>query len=162
MTMADATKPRRSRADSKTSAVAAMQAATRKIKPPATMKLDRDEQVIFDEVIGECAAIEWTPHQVTVAAMLAKEILSHQREMVQLRREGSVLTNSRGNAVLNPRVRALHGHAASVLSLRRSLALHARAKGGDARDIARRRQINRENQTALDDPEGLIPRGPLN
>jgi hypothetical protein len=44
-------------------------------------------------------------------------------------------------------------HAATILSYRRSLGLHARAQGGEARDIAKRRTMAKKIETdnPLDD-----------
>lgn len=157
MTTADTKKPRRARADSRTSAVTAMQAAGRVIQPPADIFMDARERVIFDEIAAEFPKVELTEHQLRLAALLAKEMSACAEAQGILREEGSVLTNSRGNRVLNPRARIVQQHTAAILSMRRSLALHARAKeGGDNRLIARHREIQKGNEQLLDDQEDLL------
>lgn len=93
----------------------------------------------FASVIAEFARSEWTAHQLELAAMLARTMSDLDREQQALRQEGSVVTTEKGTPVVNPRKSVVQMHAGTILSFRRSLALHARAQGGDARDIGKRR-----------------------
>jgi hypothetical protein len=123
----------------------------------ATVKLDAVEHVIFDEIIAERDPTHWTAHRRHLAALLAREIRMVNLNQEELSREGFVMTNGRGNPVLNPRARVVDQGIKSVIAYRRSLAITARALGGEARDIGRRREIRRDQQRdAPRDAENLI------
>jgi hypothetical protein len=47
-------------------------------------------------------------------------------------------------------------YVAAIAAYRRSLALHARAQGGNARDIGKRRAIAKEIESSIDDNDDLI------
>jgi hypothetical protein len=146
--------PRRSRADSKESAVKDMMAADRLIKPPAEVKLSKDEVVIFNEIIDELPRGEWTAHMVRMAAALARDIHSAEREQEALFREGTVVHAANGSPIRNPRCAQLNGLTATIIASRRSLSLHSRSKAGmDNRVLARRRDIQRENEANAPDDD---------
>jgi len=132
-------KPKRARIDSTSEAVRVMGQASKQIHPPATVPLDADDLPFFANVIEEFARSEWTGHQLELAAMLARTLSDMNREQIALREEGSVMKSDRGTPVVSPRKAIIQMHASTILSFRRSLGLHARAQGGDARDIAGRR-----------------------
>jgi hypothetical protein len=134
-------KTRKSRIDSAPEAVRVMAAATKEITAPASVPLSARDLPFFRSVIAEFARSEWSAHQLELAAMLARTMADLEEEQRELRKEGSVMTTERGTPVVNPRKALIQMHASSILSFRRSLALHARAQGGDARDIAKRRTI---------------------
>lgn len=130
---------RRQRIDSAPAAVKVVQAAGREIVSPAHVPLDDDSRPFWNSVIGEFARAEWTPHQLELAAMLAREMSSLERNQRLLKDEGEVVASERGTPVINPRKSVVQAAAGSILSFRRSLALHARAKGGEAEKIGPRR-----------------------
>jgi hypothetical protein len=130
---------RKSRIDSASEAVRVMASASRQIDPPSNVPLDKEDLPFFASVIAEFARSEWTAHQLELAAMLARTMADLDREQRSLRAEGSVAYSEKGTPVVNPRKTVVQMHAGTILSFRRSLALHARAQGGDARDIAKRR-----------------------
>src|SRR3546814_9555026 len=74
-----------------------------------------------------------------MAAMLARAMADLEREQYELRAEGSVMTSERGTPVVNPRKTVVQMHVGTILSMRRSLSLHARAQQGEARDAGKRR-----------------------
>lgn len=94
----------------------------------------------FVSVIGEFARSEWTAHQLELAAMLARTMTDLEREQRVLRTEGSVAFSERGTPVVNPRKTVVQMLASSILSFRRSLALHARARNGESEDSGKRRE----------------------
>lgn len=153
MTEVATKKPRRSRADSKESAVKDMLAADRLIVAPRDMKLTKEEIVIFHEIIDELPRGEWTAHMIRIAAGLARDMRDADREQEAIRREGSVVSAANGGPIRNPRCAQLSGLIATILATRRSLSLHSRAKAGlDNRVLARRRDIQREHEDgAIDD-----------
>ena len=137
-------KPRRQRIDSLAAAVGVMSGATRQIEPPSNVPLAPEDMGFFASVLAEFARSEWTAHQLEIAAMLARTMADLEREQRELRAEGSVVVTEKGTPVVNPRKSVVQMHAASILSFRRSLSLHARAQGGEARDVAKRRTMARE------------------
>lgn len=132
-------KPRRQRIDSATGAVRVMAAALRPIEPPSNVPLEPGDMGFFASVLAEFARSEWTAHQLELAAMLARTMADLESEQRNLRAEGSVARTDKGTPVVNPRKAVVQMHAASILSFRRSLSLHARAQGGEARDVGKRR-----------------------
>jgi hypothetical protein len=149
---------RKARIDSASEAVRVMSAATKTINPPSNVPLDETDLPFFASVIAEFARSEWTAHQLELAAMLARTMSDLNREQVALREEGSVCMSEKGTPVVNPRKTVVQMHAATILSFRRSLALHARAHTRDLSDIAKRqgKAIAITADNPLDD--GLIAR----
>ena len=131
--------PKRQRIDSAAEAVRVASGAGRSIDPPSNVPLDASDLPFFASVIAEFARSDWTAHQLELAAMLARTMADLEREQRDLRVEGSVMASERGTPVVNPRKAVVQMHASSILSFRRSLSLHARAQGGEARDVAKRR-----------------------
>lgn len=130
-----------------------MSRATEEITPPSNVPLDKSDLPFFASVIAEFARSEWTAHQLEIAAMLARTMSDLEREQRALRDEGSVMATEKGTPVVNPRRSVVQMHASSILSFRRSLSLHARAQGGESRDVAKRRDMAKsiEADNPLDD-----------
>jgi hypothetical protein len=133
--------PRKQRIDSAAAAVKVMQGATRQIQPPSHVPLDACDWPFFESVIEEFARAEWTEHAIEIAAMLARTMANLEAEQRALRTEGFTSMTERGTPVVNPRAAIVKGLASDVLSFRRSLALHARARnGGDNRNAGTRKE----------------------
>lgn len=160
--MSDKKKPQRPRVDSPASVSAAIVAAGKIVRPPATMKLTAPETAVFAEVISEIPKVDLSDHQVRLAAMLAREMNSADVEAQTLAREGKVIEDRHGSPVANPRVKVVQQCTATVLSLRRTLGLTARAlAGGDSRRVAIRRAHNLASEHMLDDmDDDLLARPP--
>lgn len=153
---------RKQRVDSATAAVKIMQGATREIAPPAHVPLDDCDWPFWHSVVAEFARSEWTEHQLELAAMLAKDMADAERNRRLVREEGEVLvTEGGGNPKANPRCNVLVAIGNRILATRRSLSLHARAQGGEARDVGKRRAAAKaiETHNPLDD--ALIARPSL-
>lgn len=153
-------KPRRRRVDSLGGVVDAIIAAGKRITAPEGMNFTPREAVIFDEVISEHSKTELSAHKVRLAAMLAIDMAALEREQTTLRREGSVLTNSHGNAVANPRTKVVQNLTGSILAQRRSLGIHTRALEGTNQRAALRRAHNQANEAkraSYEDADNLIP-----
>lgn len=144
-------KARRPRADSREEAVKTFVATNRVISPPADMKMDTTDNRVFFEIISEFAKVDWTSHSIRVAALLARTIHDMMADQEELRREGSVIENDRGNPVMNPRRTACQGYASQINQMRRTLALHATA-GSSKADVAKRRGIHSDQEA--DSPIG--------
>lgn len=134
---------RKQRVDSTTAAVRIMQGVTRQMTPPSHVPLDDCDWPFWESVVAEFARAEWTEHQLEIAAMLARTMANLEREQRNLRTEGFTVKSDRGTPVQNPLAVICKGLVADILGLRRSLALHARAKAGDNRDAAKQRDAGK-------------------
>ena len=124
---------------------------------PTTCQLNATERVILDEILGEREPSHWTAHRRQVASMCAKEMYRQQVAQEQLRRDGYVVADARGNRIANPLAKVADQSLRAVLAYRRSLAIHGRALGGEARDIARRHAIRLDQERSSPiDRDGLI------
>lgn len=121
-----------------------MGAATREIVSPPHIQFIEDDEIYFRNVIAEFARADWTAHQIEIAAMLARAMADFVKEQDLLRDEGSVAFSEKGTPVANPRKSVVQMYAGTILSLRRSLSLHARGQGGEARDVGKRRDAAKE------------------
>jgi hypothetical protein len=142
---------KRSPITSPSEAVRIIQAAAIDLQPPDHMVLDDCDWPHWRNVVAEFARAEWTEHQLELAAMLARTMADLAREQQTLRTEGYISVRENGTSVENPRARAVKSLTGDILSLRRSLALHARARSGDSRNDAKRRDMGRALETQLDD-----------
>jgi hypothetical protein len=154
---------RQNRIDSPAEAVRIMQAAQVELSPPAHVPLDECDEPFWRNVIAEFARAEWTEHQLEIAAMLARTMADLAREQKTLRDEGFISVRENGTSVENPRARAVKSLTGDILSLRRSLALHARARSGDNRNAGTRKAMGKEIESgAYGEDEDLIARPSLN
>lgn len=129
------------------------------VAPPSNVPLQAQDMSFFASVIDEFARSEWSPHQLELAAMLARKMSDMEREQREFRQEGSVITTPKGHEMPNPRLAVIRMLDTSIMATRRSLSLHARAKGGDARDIGGRRQKAKEiEQNNPFDDDDLLAR----
>lgn len=150
---------RKARVDSKPEQVKTMIAsATRDVNPPAKLKLDEDELEIFDEIIAEFATIDWSSHSIRLAAILARTMSMMQEAQSDLASEGFTTKNARGNDVMNPVASAMNMMASQVMSMRRTLALHATAgaKKGDVGNRRNQRKAQEADNPLDDDDEELL------
>lgn len=135
---------RKTRIDSTAAAVKVARAANKQINPPSNVPLDEGDLPFFASVISEFARSDWTPHQLELAAMLARTMADLESEQRLMRSEGSIAMSEKGTPVINPRKTAIQMHYSNIHSARRSLSLHARAQNGEARDVGKRRDMAKE------------------
>lgn len=143
--------------NSAAAAVRIMQGAVRDIVPPAHVPLDDCDWPFWESVVAEFARSEWTEHQLELAAFLAKDMADAERNRRSVREEGEVLESGKAN----PRCNVLVAIGNRILATRRSLSLHARAKGGEAEKIGPRRAMAKaiEANNPMDGDDGdLIAR----
>ena len=152
---------KRSPITSPSEAVRIVQAAGLPVMPPAHMVMDECDWPHWRNVVAEFAKAEWTDHQLELAAMLARTMADLAREQVALRKEGYISVRENGTSVENPRARAVKSLTGDILSLRRSLALHARARSGDSRNDAKRREEGKAIERDLGDDD-LLARPSVN
>lgn len=153
-----AKRERRARIDSVGEQVRTMVAGARPIDPPSNVPLEDGDLPFFASVIAEFARSEWTAHQLELAALLARTMADIEREQRMLRAEGSVVVTEKGTPVVNPRKSVVQMHSSAILSMRRSLSLHARAQGGESRDIGRRRGLAKQVEAGSPMDDELLAR----
>lgn len=141
-----------------------VQAAHVRVLPPSHIEMDMRDMIFFDNVISEFARAEWTEHTKELAALLARALNDMETDQRMMRTEGSISHTERGTPVINPRKTAVQMNASIIMSIRRSLSLHARAQNGEARDVGKRKAIAKkiESDVAAMDDDGLIARPTVN
>lgn len=146
-------KQRRQRIDTTAGAIAVMAKATQEIQPPSNVPLSKEELPFFASIIDELPRSDWTAHQLETAALLSRAMSQLERDQRSLRSQGSTFENAKGEIKANPLVTICKQSMDTIVSMRRSLALHARATQGEPRDIAKRRDIAKdiESNNPLDD-----------
>lgn len=130
--------PRKARSDSTAEAV--RYATAKDVTPPSNVPLSQEDMPFFASVIDEFPRADWTAHQLELAAFLAQKMRLHRDELTKLEAEGFVLTSAGGSPMQNPRLGAVRMLDTSIKANRQSLNLHARARGGEARDAAKRQR----------------------
>ena len=140
---------RKQRIDSTAAVVEIAKASGRQINPPSNVPLEDRDLPFFASVIAEFARSDWTAHQLELAAMLARTMADLESDQRLMREEGPIMATDRGTPVVNPRKTVIQMNASIILSYRRSLSLHARAQGGEARDIGKRRDMAKEIEGGL-------------
>ena len=121
-----------------------MKAAHLELLPPAHVPLDEGDMPFFANVIQEFAKADWSPHQLELAALLARSLHDFSVEQMMMRDEGAVIQGDKG-MVPNPRKAVMGMHAQTIMNFRRTLALHA-AAGGEKQHIAKRIDIAKSVQ----------------
>ena len=144
---------RRTRSDSTEVAVEAAQAP--QVVPPSNIPLSDVELTFFVSIIEAMARVEWTPHAIELAAMLAHNMAALNDAQTRLAEEETIITQPSGTVVVNPRTRVVRGLLADIIAMRQSLQIHARAKNGEAHRVAARRDRLKD---AEGDSDGLLAR----
>lgn len=154
-------KGRQNKIDTVAGAVEVAQMAVIALSPPPEVPLDPKDLPFFDAVIAEFARSEWTAHQLQLAANLARMMADMTRELALLREEGVVAYSEKGTPVINPRKTAAQMYASTILSMRRSLSLHARAQKGEARDVGKRRDQVKGVEGDVEGDDDLLHGAPI-
>ncbi len=133
------------------------QAETQELLAPAHIELTDDDKPFWNNILAEKPKIEWTEHDLELAALLARSMSKLVQEQNQLEDEGSVLYSDKGNAYGNPRARMVSDLSSRVMKYRQSLGLHNRGKVGEPRDVKRQRDAAKPFQD-MADPDPLFAR----
>lgn len=145
-----AARKRAAKGDSVTAALNAAVAAAKPLpEPPKHTQLRDGDRPFWDDVVRARAREEWTEVDLVVAAQLARCQADIERESKTLDDEGSVGTNFRGTAVMNPRVTVLEQLARREMALMRALRMGGKS-GGDPRDLAGTRKAERAARATAD------------
>lgn len=123
-----------------------MAAAGEPVTLPAHIRLGASDKPFMDSIISQRAKANWTPHDLEIAADLARMMADLQQERKKLRSEGSVLCED-GKTFKNPRFDMARKLETHILSHRRSLGLHARARDGEIREAGKRDKIAAGHET---------------
>ena len=133
------------RSETRESKARIMKAANREIEPPAHVELDERELLYFDDVVAEFARADWTQHQLTLAAFLARALAETDEITLELKDEGSILYSQKGTPVINPLRTVLQMNATTIFNYRRSLQLNTvRAPGGNAQSRGKLTQATKQ------------------
>lgn len=127
-----------------TAAVAVMQKAAAELAPPKHVKLSKPDMPFWQSILNEKAKSEWTAHDLELAALLAKSLRKMEQEDSAIDSEGSVIETANGTPTANPRVRIVADLHSRIIKYRQTLGIHARGKGGETRDLEKRRQYARD------------------
>lgn len=142
-----------------------MAGAARIINPPESVPLDDADMPFWQAVLSEFARSEWTDHQLHMAALLTRMISDLEKEQKLCRQEGSIIKSKSGKRTINPRKSVVHSLTRDILSIRRSLSLHAPGKYGDPRDKAKRTAAAKAIEAAspmADDLDDLLAKPFMN
>lgn len=147
---------RKQRIDSTTAAVEVMRKSAAELFPPDHVPLKEKDLPFWLNVIAEKAKAEWTPHDLEIAALLARALSRLEAEEAKLDNEDTVITTTGGNLAQNPRVRVIADLHARAIKYRQTLGIHNRGKNGEKRDTDKRSDAAKGIEQDLGD--GLIAR----
>lgn len=156
---------RKLRTDSISEMTRIMSGAAREIAPPSHVPLQEMDWPFWEDVVAECARADWTEHQLSLAAMLARTMANVEEDQRKLREEGTTIVreikDGKGEvkkivSCSNARARAIQDGMSQILALRRSLALHAKAKSGSNADAAKQREANKKTEQAGEGKDDLL------
>ena len=144
---------KRQRIDSISAEVEVMKKSALELCPPDHVPLTEADYPFWRSILAEKAKSEWTGHDLEIAALLARAMRKLEKEEASLDSEDAVVTTVAGNLAANPRIRIILDLHARVIKYRQTLGIHSRGKDGEARDVAKRRDMARgiEAGNPLDD-----------
>ena len=125
-------------------------ASAAEVSPPSNVPLSDGDMPFFASVIDEFSRSDWTAHQLELAAILAQKMRLLRDELASLEKEGFVLATANGTPMQNPRLGGVRMLDTSIMATRRSLSLHTRAKEGEARDVAKRKNTRKAIEQEID------------
>lgn len=133
--------PRQARSDSATAAIEAAKNATLPdLMPPDHVQISADAMPYYRDIVRARAREEWNPHQLTVAAQLARCMADQDEVRAALTVEGWTVLNNKGTIVPNAHVSISEQLARRQMALGRSLQMIGRAIG-DPRTPAGKRKL---------------------
>lgn len=152
---------KRTRSDSATSAVAAMQAASAgPLKPPCFVNIRKADKPFWDSIVRARTRDSWTDSDLVMAGNLARCLSDIERLQKEIDIEGDVVLNARETQVINPKHSLLETLSRRAVALSRTLQVHAQATQGESRDQGKKatKQRAAEKVLANQDDDDLIPR----
>lgn len=150
---------RRKRSDSAAAAQAAVSSAAAGVMdPPAHLNLSDEARPFWDDIMRTRAADSWTPADLVLAAHLARTYADIEFYTRQAAEESRLMEGVTGEPKVHPVHRVLTDLGAQVLSLSRSLQIHARATQGESRDQQKRNGLHASAQKTMSEADSLIAR----
>lgn len=152
--MTERRRPNKPRTDSHENMLRVFAGANIEIAPPPHMALSDDDLPHFRAIIDEQAKADWTPHNVEMAAFLARTMSDLEAAQRQLAKEGPTVTRADGSIRPHPLHGVVRSFIGMTLAIRRSLGLSARIRAGGSTHAAKQRIQNRNlerSATATDD-----------
>lgn len=145
-------RPRKASSNSITGAKQMMERLKTKIESP--IKINDEEQVIFDGIIAGLPQDTWETYRIRLAANLAKMTYRAERLMTELEEEGDVVLNARGTPVCNPITSSMQQALTSVQTLTKTLGLSASQRGISEKEVAPARKAEKAAKEAIDKASG--------
>lgn len=135
---------KRTRSDSSSAAVQAMQNATvDTIQPPVHAGLEKKAEPFWHDNIRSKALDSWTPADLLAAAELANNQLYITVLRKDLRKEERIRGEERNEALIKDLRKQITELQRTILAQRRDLQIHSHATNGESRDQKKRNQNDR-------------------
>lgn len=135
---------KRTRSDSSTAAIQAMQNATvDTIAPPSHAGLEKKAEPFWHDNIRSKALDSWTPADLLAAAELANNQLYITVLRKDLRKEERTRGEERNEALIKDLRKQITELQRTILAQRRDLQIHSHATNGESRDQKKRNQNDR-------------------
>lgn len=132
---------KRTRSDSSSAAIQAMQNATvDTIQPPAHAGLEKKAEPFWHDNIRSKALDSWTPADLLAAAELANNQLYITVLRKDLRKEERVRGDNRDEGLIKDYRKQIVELQRTILAQRRDLQIHSHATNGESRDQKKRNQ----------------------
>jgi len=135
---------KRTRSDSSTAAVQAMQNATvDTIAPPSHAGLEKKAEPFWHDNIRSKALDSWTPADLLAAVELANNQLYITVLRKDLRKEERIRGEERNEGLIKDLRKQITELQRTILAQRRDLQIHSHATNGESRDQKKRNQNDR-------------------
>lgn len=147
---------KRTRSDSSSAAIQAMQNATvDTIQPPEHAGLEKKAEPFWHDNIRSKALDSWTPADLLAAAELANNQLYITVLRKDLRKEERLRGEARNEALIKDLRKQIVELQRTILAQRRDLQIHSHATNGESRDQKKRNQNDQNaRKTAAQHSDG--------
>ena len=145
---------KRTRSDSSSAAVQAMQNATEDtIQPPVHAGLEKKAEPFWHDNIRSKALDSWTPADLLAAAELANNQLYITVLRRDLRKEERMRGEGRNEGLIKDLRKQITELQRTILAQRRDLQIHSHATNGESRDQKKRNQNDRAARSTKSEHE---------
>ena len=134
---------KRERLSTITEQVRMAQALQQGIEP--TEALTPAERAVFDKLIQARESSTWTPHDVTTATVLARQIVQHAQLVDTVAREGVMINHPKKGLIAHPAIAASVSLAGAIKSQTTTLGLSASQRGV----AGSRQQVRNQHEQAM-------------
>jgi hypothetical protein len=139
---------RKKRSDSTDVMVAAFQAAGTTMEPPSYLNVDAEARPFWDDIIATRALHNWTPHDLIVAANLARVYRDIEKYLSIVGRSRITKGQDGKLEIIAPH-KVLNDLMPQAAAMARSIQVHARATQGESREQTRTNAVYRQAQQVL-------------